>query len=322
MKRDPILAAEGASELREDIMKIGFSLCAFFPLGSMIATLFIDLYSKSSFIEGKELTDAFMQSSYYPIYLLAASLIPILVCIFLFRLLFKAPLSIKMLKPTCEKKHFGIYTLAGLIVLPLGVIITTAVSRVFSLFEITFSSTAIPSGVLETIIFVIIHGVCAPIFEEILFRGYILERLRRFGDIFAVLSSAFIFSIFHASFQSIPFAFVSGIIFGLLSVKTGSLLSSLIVHGANNLFSILWILLSAGEFKSTDIVCYIILAVFGLISAVTILFLTKTDPNALSLTFDSGHIKAKRKASLLFTSFSMLVFYAFSLTLAISSILS
>lgn len=321
MERDPILAAEGASELREDLMKIGFSLCAFFPLGSLVATFFIDFYSRLSFLEGKELTEAFMQSPYHPIYMLIGSVLPILICIFLFRLFFKAPFSIKMLSPICEKKHFWIYTLAGLIVLPLGVLVTNSVSQLFSLFGITFNATVAPNGGTETIIFILIHAICAPIFEELLFRGYILERLRRFGDIFAVIASAFLFSMLHASFQSIPFAFISGVIFGILAVKTGSILSSMIIHGANNIFSVIWILLSTSSIKSLDIIFYIILAVFGLISAMAILFLTKMDPNAFSLTFDSGHIKATRKAALLLTSFSMLVFYMFSLTLSISSII-
>ncbi len=77
--------------------------------------------------------------------------------------------------------------------------------------------------------------VCAPILEEILFRGLIFESCReRFGSGAAVLISALLFGLVHGVPVQIINAFVVGLIFGYIYLRTGSLLSVIILHAINN----------------------------------------------------------------------------------------
>lgn len=77
--------------------------------------------------------------------------------------------------------------------------------------------------------------VAAPILEELLFRGLIFESCReRFGNAWAVLTSALLFGLIHIVPVQMVNAFVVGIILGYIYLKTGSLLSVIILHAINN----------------------------------------------------------------------------------------
>ena len=77
--------------------------------------------------------------------------------------------------------------------------------------------------------------VFAPILEEILFRGLIFESCReRFGGGAAVLISALLFGLVHGVPVQIINAFVVGLIFGYIYLRTGSLLSVILLHVFNN----------------------------------------------------------------------------------------
>jgi hypothetical protein len=86
------------------------------------------------------------------------------------------------------------------------------------------------AGLLLAIVF-------APVLEEFLFRGYLLNRWTlRFGPLPAMLLSAFIFAILHPDVLG---AFVFALIMSLLYMKTRSLLAPIIVHAANNMIAVL-----------------------------------------------------------------------------------
>ncbi len=77
--------------------------------------------------------------------------------------------------------------------------------------------------------------ICAPILEEILFRGLILESCReRFGGALAVLISSLLFGLIHGIPVQIVNAFVVGLILGYIYIRTGSLITTIILHAINN----------------------------------------------------------------------------------------
>ena len=73
--------------------------------------------------------------------------------------------------------------------------------------------------------------IAAPVIEEIMFRGYVLDAIRKIhGDVVSVLGSAVIFGILHIDPYVAGMAAVGGIIYGWIRIKTGSLWPSLISH--------------------------------------------------------------------------------------------
>ncbi len=91
---------------------------------------------------------------------------------------------------------------------------------------------------LPGIILYLITLVLAPAFvEEIIFRGIIMQSLRRFGDIFALIASAVIFGIFHLNLVQMPYCIILGLGIGYFVMRTGSLWVGVIIHFVNNLIA-------------------------------------------------------------------------------------
>ena len=101
----------------------------------------------------------------------------------------------------------------------------------------------------------ILLTVVAPVFEEFIFRGAVMELLKPYGSGLAVFVSAFCFGIYHGNFQQFFYAFALGICLGYIAIATGSLFCSTILHAMfNSVSGIMLIFLSteAVQTKSLD----------------------------------------------------------------------
>lgn len=85
------------------------------------------------------------------------------------------------------------------------------------------------------IIFAILcMGILPAFIEEAVFRGLILQGLRKYGNWFAIIASALLFMLVHGNIQQTIYQFAFGILAGYLVIKTGSLWISIIIHAVNN----------------------------------------------------------------------------------------
>lgn len=78
-------------------------------------------------------------------------------------------------------------------------------------------------------------AVAAPIFEELIYRKLLLYPLRKYSDGFAVVVTALIFGFTHGNLNQMPYAFVVGLLFGTLAVRSNSVIPTMILHVINNL---------------------------------------------------------------------------------------
>lgn len=77
--------------------------------------------------------------------------------------------------------------------------------------------------------------VLAPAWEEVIFRGVILEGFKRRGTVLGVLISAALFALLHAGIHSgTPFLFMMGINLALVALFYRSVWASVVFHAANN----------------------------------------------------------------------------------------
>jgi membrane protease YdiL (CAAX protease family) len=75
-----------------------------------------------------------------------------------------------------------------------------------------------------------------PLFEEWLFRGVLLDWLRkRLSNLRAITVAAALFAVMHFYPVVMPYAFFCGLFTGWLRLRTGSTLNTLFVHVLNNL---------------------------------------------------------------------------------------
>lgn len=92
--------------------------------------------------------------------------------------------------------------------------------------------------------------VAAPLFEEILFRGFLLTGLSgsRLGSVGAITISSFTWSIIHVQYDvyGITTIFVAGLLLGLARIRTGSLYVCIAMHAAMNLVATIEVALHQG----------------------------------------------------------------------------
>ena len=93
------------------------------------------------------------------------------------------------------------------------------------------------------------QGPKPALLEELVFRGFILQPLRRYGDWFAIITSALLFGLIHGNMTQAPFAILAGIALGYINIVSGSMWMNILLHFLNNLISVLYsfALASSGE---------------------------------------------------------------------------
>ena len=120
----------------------------------------------------------------------------------------------------------------------------------------SINSTGItPPDFESSWILFILLAVIAPVFEEFIFRGAVMELLKPYGSGMAVFVSAFCFGIYHGNFQQFFYAFALGICLGYIAYATGSLFCSTLLHAMfNSVSGVILIFLStdAVQVKTLD----------------------------------------------------------------------
>lgn len=76
-----------------------------------------------------------------------------------------------------------------------------------------------------------------PILEELIFRGVLLEGLRKYGNAFGIILSSILFGLMHQNFAQCLPAFCMGLVWATIAIKSGSLLPSMFMHILNNTLS-------------------------------------------------------------------------------------
>lgn len=155
--------------------------------------------------------------------------------------------------------------------------------------------------------------VIPPIVEEMMFRGMILQRLRRFGDGFAVVASAALFGLYHGNLAQTVFAFLCGLLLGFVVIRTNSLLPSILIHALNNGLSVA--LQFIERYRGTDAAVFVnniqtnILLVLGLIS---LIFFWLKDRKIFRAGVSASPLRFSQKLGALFSNpgVIMIVLYA------------
>lgn len=79
-------------------------------------------------------------------------------------------------------------------------------------------------------------GLIAPIIEEFFFRKVLIDRMHKYSELAAILTSALFFGLFHQNFSQFFYAFGIGVVLGYLYCKTGSYLAVTALHVVFNIF--------------------------------------------------------------------------------------
>ncbi len=300
-QQNTIIRQNKIREMKKAISGLGFLLLSaeiLFNVIYLIFSVFIgvtNVFSSPFYIENYSVITELLHGT---IIFVSFFIIGLMYCIFSGTKL-SSVITFKKVKP----KKITAYVFFGLGIAYLGNVVATLLSNNLSLLGIPVTSNDSETN-YNTISFIVTTFVISvtPAFaEEFLFRGIILGKLRKYGDSFAVLTSAFLFGLMHANIPQIPFAFVGGIFFGFITVKTNSLLPAMITHFANNLLSCLEdIIYSYGNEYIINFVSVLLFAIILILGIISFIYLIKTDDKLFKFDksknyYDNVSLKEKIK---------------------------
>ena len=143
-----------------------------------------------------------------------------------------------------QKQEFGFFKFLPYIFMTFGIGIPLSFvgSLVNTMLTVPFggSNTSVilellnSSSILPRILVV---GILAPIFEELIFRKVLIDRLSRYSTFLAIFVSGLFFGLYHGNFSQFFFATGIGLLFAFLYSKTGKIHLTIILHMIVNLFT-------------------------------------------------------------------------------------
>jgi membrane protease YdiL (CAAX protease family) len=95
-----------------------------------------------------------------------------------------------------------------------------------------------PTTAVQLVFSVLTVGLLPAFVEEFAMRGIVMQPMRRHGDRFAILMSAFVFGLMHGNLSQFAFAFLVGAAIGYFVVATGSVWVGVAIHMLNNIYSV------------------------------------------------------------------------------------
>lgn len=85
-------------------------------------------------------------------------------------------------------------------------------------------------GSMSVIVQVIVAVICAPIFEELAFRKFLLDRISGFGEATAVFISGLMFGLLHGNLAQFTYAFGMGLFLAYIYIRTGKIIYTIMIH--------------------------------------------------------------------------------------------
>lgn len=146
--------------------------------------------------------------------------------------------------------------------------------------------------------------LAAPIIEELLYRGFILKSLKRYGECFAIVISSVLFGLMHTNLTQSVFAFFAGMVLAYVAMRY-SVKWSILMHMINNLVMGVGVSLISDTFfpDLKNLITYIIFIIFFLAGLAIIV---KSRNKIRSYVMDN-----KTKQGLYKAAFSSKAFIAF-----------
>lgn len=77
---------------------------------------------------------------------------------------------------------------------------------------------------------ILLMVICAPIYEELIFRKMLVTRTLKYGQGVAIMLSGLMFGLFHGNLNQFAYAFCLGLFFAFIYVKTGNIKITIGLH--------------------------------------------------------------------------------------------
>lgn len=211
---------------RKNYSVLGWSILLFFFICSLMANI-LSIFFVSQFPE------IYSQSWFAQIFNFA--------CFYIFAFPFFLGIVyyLPSQKPKEHKIKVGkwfIYLLIAITFMQIGGIISNILMTGVSLFREDVPTNIVEESIKNEDLISIFIGVCvvAPIMEELTFRKLFIDKTNCFSEKLAMFTSAFAFALFHRNFFQFFYAFLLGLLFAYIYIRTGRIRYTMLLHAAVN----------------------------------------------------------------------------------------
>ena len=147
----------------------------------------------------------------------------------------KTPLKTAVKNQKCKSRYFLLALL-----LQVGLLFLSELNALFLQFLGNFgyedAGINLPSmDGLGFVGVVVVIAVVPAVFEEIMFRGILLKGLKSFGKVGSILLCGALFALYHQNPAQTLYQFCCGAAFALITVRSGSILPTVVSHFFNNM---------------------------------------------------------------------------------------
>ena len=94
--------------------------------------------------------------------------------------------------------------------------------------------------------------IVAPLVEELIFRKFIIDRTKKYGEKYAIVFSAVCFGLFHMNLQQFIYAASIGMVFGYIYSRSGKIHYTMIMHSIINAIGYLVVLIAGPMLESVQ----------------------------------------------------------------------
>ena len=208
---------------REEFSGLGLRMlaCAFIINGIQISAQILLMYWKPEWVSNMNIMLAFTMISQYVIGFPCAFLV-----------MSDYGDKRKIEKRKMKLSHFLIAFMMGYALLMAGNLIGLGLTYGIGVLKGDPVSNSLQDMIEGTNMWVtaIYTVLCAPVFEELLFRKMICDRVVKYGQGAAVIMSGLIFGLFHGNFNQFFYAWFIGSFFAFIYVKTGNIKYTIGLH--------------------------------------------------------------------------------------------
>lgn len=175
----------------------------------------------------------------------------------------------------------------------------------------------IPKTPIEIVFYIIAWCVIPAILEELFFRGALLGVLKKFGGMFALLTTSMLSAIFHGELIQFPGLFLSGFLLGCVTLHSNNLMVPIMMHSTSN---VCLLLLNRFYTSKGKIILYIVMTLSIIATLILIIVSRKRDKMVTDLTLTNSQLSMKIKQRVFFTSNPMLMLMLIAFIQFISSV--
>lgn len=177
-------------------------------------------------------------------------------------------------------------------------------------FKLTSPDFNSPKSASSIILYTIAIAIIPPLVEELAVRGCIMQPLRRYGDVFAIVATSVLFAVLHGNLVQAPFALFAGLAFGYICCITGSLWPTIIIHCINNAYSVFESVITSGAVREDKAEYIMVMTQYffiGLGAVCTLAFFYRARKLNYRLRKSDTVIRAGEKTAAYFLNIPMII---------------